>query len=56
MNLNLRLFWFLDIENMRDDFLKIACFVASQENAKNIQKMTKFTKAPKVKKYPNKNM
>ena len=31
---------------------KIAFVVASQENAKNLQKMPEFTKAPKVKKCP----
>jgi hypothetical protein len=33
------------------EFLEFELFVASQENDKNILKMTKLTKAPKVKKY-----
>ena len=35
------------------EFLKIAFFVAGQKNAKKILKMSKFTKAPEVKKYKN---
>ena len=32
-----------------------AFFFANQDSAKNLLKMTKFTKAPKVKKYLDKN-